>query len=607
MSGYQKVQQQSQQNKLHKAQEKPDKQARQKAAPERLMQDSSGLSSEDVLSAQQQVGNQVVQRALDHSLAREANTDEQGNLHPHISNEIQQLRGSGNTLPKEIQSEVSGSFGKDFSRVRIHTDDKADRLSRTINARAFTIGSDIFFKNGVYAPSSPKGRDTLLHELTHVVQQSGGKSSGGQLKLGAVGSSHEKEAENTAKRLANRGQNISAAGAGAAVQKQEDEDVQMLEDEDVQMQEDEDVQMQEDEDVQMQEDEDVQMQPEGGVIQRVNWKVSEDLQDRVKKFEGVMGGNRTTPSLKRTSHMPPTKALPPTPTTPSLKRTGHMPPTKALPPIPTKPAPVKHTPPTKAPPPIPAPALPEKSVGKFSVKQAKGKTFEDIKGGLAQKAEGHGRVSEGVSNLEKKNSTRAQEMYTGEKSNTKENLMNIIQNPLSKPEDIKMAEEKLNTLHKRGKMDTLKSMFKRRSLSGSYASEAQDNRKKGLEDAARGGDEEAYKTLKAEKKPGMFSKLKGMATEYGPKALGMLKGLGGGGGGGSKGGGIGDTIKTLFLGPDVKKKEGGEKEEAKGGGGGDGGGGGGVMGAIVHLTEEIATLKQQIAGLKGAKPEETAK
>jgi hypothetical protein len=307
MSGYQKVQQQTQQKKANKVQEKPDKRARQTAAPERLMQDPNSLSAEDVISAQQQVGNQTVQRALGHPLAREESTDSQGNLQPEISNEIQQARGSGTTLPGEVQKEVTGSFGKDFSHVRIHTDDKADKLSRQINARAFTIGSDIFFKKGVFAPSSSRGRDTLLHELTHVVQQAGSKSSGGSLKLGAVGSSHEQEAEHTAKRLANRPQKLTAAGGGATVQKQDEEEVQMQgEEEEVQMQgEEEEVQMQgEEEEVQMQgEEEEVQMQPESsGVVQRslpelvgeltkklTPKKKQEELDDRANRTHELMG------------------------------------------------------------------------------------------------------------------------------------------------------------------------------------------------------------------------------------------------------------------------------------------------------------------------------
>ena len=157
------------------------------------------LRNEDVLAAQQQVGNQVVQRILGPEARDAAVTDEQGNLHSDIASKIQQKRGSGVPLPDSVQREAGKTFGMGFEVVRVHTDETADKLSRTINARAFTIGSDIFFKSGVFAPDTSKGRETLMHELTHVVQQTGSsKNSGGKLKLGSPGTAMEKQAEQKA-------------------------------------------------------------------------------------------------------------------------------------------------------------------------------------------------------------------------------------------------------------------------------------------------------------------------------------------------------------------------------------------------------------------------
>lgn len=67
---------------------------------------------------------------------------------------------------------MENAFSADFSRVRVHTDSKASEMSRGINAKAFTNGSDIFFSSGAYSPSSNDGNRLLAHELTHVVQQS---------------------------------------------------------------------------------------------------------------------------------------------------------------------------------------------------------------------------------------------------------------------------------------------------------------------------------------------------------------------------------------------------------------------------------------------------
>lgn len=63
-------------------------------------------------------------------------------------------------------------WGYDFSQVHIHTDAKAARSAREVNALAYTVGRDIVFGEGQYAPQTTPGRQLLAHELTHVVQQS---------------------------------------------------------------------------------------------------------------------------------------------------------------------------------------------------------------------------------------------------------------------------------------------------------------------------------------------------------------------------------------------------------------------------------------------------
>ncbi len=62
-------------------------------------------------------------------------------------------------------------FGFDFSHVRVHADDKAAESSRMLGARAYTVGHDVVFADGQYAPDTPAGKRLLAHELAHVVQQ----------------------------------------------------------------------------------------------------------------------------------------------------------------------------------------------------------------------------------------------------------------------------------------------------------------------------------------------------------------------------------------------------------------------------------------------------
>lgn len=65
-------------------------------------------------------------------------------------------------------------FGMDFGSIRIHEGGEADESARAMGARAFTLGSSIVMRAGAYREGSSEGRKLLAHELTHVVQQSGG-------------------------------------------------------------------------------------------------------------------------------------------------------------------------------------------------------------------------------------------------------------------------------------------------------------------------------------------------------------------------------------------------------------------------------------------------
>jgi hypothetical protein len=82
------------------------------------------------------------------------------------------LSGSGKSLDIELQQDMSQRFGQDFSEVRIHTGAAAEQSAQEINAHAYTVGRNIVFGAGQFAPNSQQGKRLLAHELTHVVQQS---------------------------------------------------------------------------------------------------------------------------------------------------------------------------------------------------------------------------------------------------------------------------------------------------------------------------------------------------------------------------------------------------------------------------------------------------
>ncbi len=84
------------------------------------------------------------------------------------------LRSGGRPLEPGLRSSLEGVLGRDLRAVRIHTSTAASHAARRLRARAFTAGHDIAFGGGRFSPASAEGRRLLAHELTHVMQQSGG-------------------------------------------------------------------------------------------------------------------------------------------------------------------------------------------------------------------------------------------------------------------------------------------------------------------------------------------------------------------------------------------------------------------------------------------------
>ena len=94
-----------------------------------------------------------------------------------LETRINTTRGGGQPMADGVRGTMEGAFGADFNDVRVHTNSEADVLNRQLNAKAFTTGQDIYFREGEYDPGTGAGRELLAHELTHVVQQTGAAKS----------------------------------------------------------------------------------------------------------------------------------------------------------------------------------------------------------------------------------------------------------------------------------------------------------------------------------------------------------------------------------------------------------------------------------------------
>ena len=142
--------------------------------PIRLSSVPTGVARSALVQLQQMIGNRCVQRVL------RLSSDSEGDrsVDSSLERTIESTRGGGQSLDRSTQATMGKAFSADFSSVRVHTNSQADSLNQSLNARAFTTGQDIYFRQGAYSPGSSSGKELLAHELTHVVQQNGDKIQG---------------------------------------------------------------------------------------------------------------------------------------------------------------------------------------------------------------------------------------------------------------------------------------------------------------------------------------------------------------------------------------------------------------------------------------------
>lgn len=96
------------------------------------------------------------------------------NAVPPIVHDV--LHSPGQLLDAATRAFFEPRFGHDFSQVRVHTDAKAAESAQAVNSLAYTLGQDIVFGSGQYAPHTSAGRRLMAHELTHVVQQANSRN-----------------------------------------------------------------------------------------------------------------------------------------------------------------------------------------------------------------------------------------------------------------------------------------------------------------------------------------------------------------------------------------------------------------------------------------------
>jgi hypothetical protein len=181
-----------------------------RSGPEELQQRRPAIAGPDgaarapePVAALTQLASNVGNRGFGRAVARMRDGEgilSSGLVHPDVEAAIAAASGGGRPLDSGVARQLGGTLGDSLSDVRVHHDDHAAALSRAVSARAFTVGSDVFFGADEYRPGTQSGRELLTHELAHVVQQRGSAESGA-LRVSQPGEPLELEAEAAARGL----------------------------------------------------------------------------------------------------------------------------------------------------------------------------------------------------------------------------------------------------------------------------------------------------------------------------------------------------------------------------------------------------------------------
>ena len=141
-------------------------------------------------------------------LRRHCATQSIGGGVPPIVHDV--LKGPGAKLDQSTRASAEQRFGQDLSQVRVHANEKAAASAHSVGALAYSVGPDIVFGAGQFAPSTKSGEKLLTHELAHAVQQPE-RYSGGDLHVEDPASPAEREAEAASRDLDSPGIRIASS------------------------------------------------------------------------------------------------------------------------------------------------------------------------------------------------------------------------------------------------------------------------------------------------------------------------------------------------------------------------------------------------------------
>jgi hypothetical protein len=180
-----------------------------------LLGKAAAAGRTDVLGTAGMLG---LQRAVGNAGTAALMEEERSPVHDVVNS------GGGSALDDDTRADMEGRLGADFGDVRVHNDGAAHESAQSVNAHAYTVGSNIVFQRDKYDPSSESGKHMLAHELTHVVQQRSGpvdgSDAGGGIQVSDPSDRFEREAvANADKVMSGPAPTTAVGGSGPAVQR----------------------------------------------------------------------------------------------------------------------------------------------------------------------------------------------------------------------------------------------------------------------------------------------------------------------------------------------------------------------------------------------------
>jgi Domain of unknown function (DUF4157) len=186
------------------------KPARKEAADSAVLFRAAVAGRTDVVGSH---GMLALQRAVGNSGVRGLAEEERSPVLDVVSS------GSGQPLEEPVRADMEGRLGHSFSDVRVHTGEAAHNSAASVNAHAYTVGSNIVFQRDKYDPGSDAGRTMIAHELTHVVQQRSGPVDGTATGTGVRVSDPSDRFEREAAATADRAVSAPAPAAPVTAQR----------------------------------------------------------------------------------------------------------------------------------------------------------------------------------------------------------------------------------------------------------------------------------------------------------------------------------------------------------------------------------------------------